>query len=214
MNTAKRDKIILSALLIVVIIIVMYYVSINPSIKEARKLNSDISDARASLESLSGKSTLINELKNKLEEVEAEIKEAEGDMSAFDDYARYLADFQDITEGRATRTKISFKDKAPSSSGEYTVVKANVEFECKYDDLKLIMDDLLAKNVHCYDIEINTMRSDTAEGEELSDLKVKFVADYFSRSEGYQYTEYEFTSGRYGLTQLFDGVVTGIPYEN
>ena len=211
MNTAKRDKIILSALLVVIIAIVMYYVSINPSIKEARKLSSDISDARASLESLSGKSTLINELKNKIAEVEAEIAIAEGDMPAFDDYARYLADFQDITEGRAIRTKITFKDKAPSSSGVYTVVKATVEFECKYDDLKLIMDDLCDKNVHCYDIEINTMRSNTAEGEELADLKVKFTVDYYSHSGEYEVVE---TGRDYGLEQLFDGVVTGIPYAN
>ncbi|MBR5272709.1 MAG: hypothetical protein IKU25_04865 [Clostridia bacterium] len=216
MNTSKRDKIILSVLLIVIIGVVMYYVSINPSIKEAKRLDTKIADARASIESLSGKSTLINELKKKVEEVEAEVKVEEGDMPAFDDYAAYLADFQDITEGRAIRTKILFKDKAPSSSGVYTVVKAGIEFECKYDDLKFIMDALLEEKVHCYDIEINTLRSSTSEDTEddVADIKVKFVADYFSKSEQYQYTEYDFSSGRYGLTDLFDGVVVGIPYEN
>lgn len=215
MNTSKRDKIILSVLLIVIIGIVMFYVSINPSIKEARSLDAKISDARESIKSLGGKQSLINELKNKVEEANAQVKEAEGDISLFDDYARYLADFQKITDGRAIRTKILFKDKALSSSEIYTVVKATIEFECKYEDLKVIMDALLEKNVHCYDIEINTLRSTTATGteEETADLKVKFVADYYSRSEAYQYTEYEFTSGNYGLTDLFDGVVVGIPYE-
>ncbi len=215
MNTSKRDKIILSVLLIVIIGIVMFYVSINPSIKEANRLDTKIADAKASIESLGGKQSLITELKNKVDEVNAQVAEAEGDISSFDDYARYLADFQQITDGRAIRTKILFKDKALSSSECYTVVKASVEFECKYEDLKVIMDALLENNVHCYDIEINTLRSTTATGteEEAADLKVKFVADYYSRSEDYQFTEYDFTSGNYGLTELFDGVVVGIPYE-
>lgn len=205
MNTAKRDKIILSVLVIAIICVVMFYVSVKPSMDEIDSLNSKISSARASIDSLKGKSVLINDLKKQLEEIEAEVEIAEGDMANFDDYALYLSDFQDITE-KATNTRISFSSTVPSESGYYMVVQAKVEFSCSYADLKEIMTDLFEKNVHCYDVNISDA---TTAGSTDRILKVNFTADYLSGIGSYESGNYDFTSGKYGLSELFDGVATG-----
>lgn len=209
MNTAKRDKIILSVLVIIIIGVIMFYVSIKPNMDEIKDLNAKISSAQESIDGLKGKSQLINELKKQLEEAEANVKDAEGDMSNFDDYALYLSDFQDITDNRATSTQIVFNGAVASESGHYTVVKANISFLCKYDDLKYIMSALLENNVHCYDVAISeSTPGDYSDPDNIIDteLMVKFTADYFSRSGVYTPTDYDFSSGRYGLSQLFDGV--------
>lgn len=209
MNTAKRDKIILSVLAIVIIGLIMFYVSIKPNMDEIKDLNAKISSAQQSIDGLKGKSVLINDLKSQLEELETEVKDAEGDMAGFDDYALYLSDFQDITENRATSTKILFSGVAYSETGHYTIVKANVSFECNYEDLKYIMNALFENKVHCYDVSITESSSaDTSNPDNIVNtmLSVKFTADYFSRSGIYTPTDYDFTSGRYGLSQLFDGV--------
>lgn len=209
MNTAKRDKIILSVLAIVIIGVIMFYATIKPSRDEIKQLNKEISSAQQSIDGLKGKSQLINDLKTQLEEIEAQVKDAEGEMSDFDDYALYLSDFQDITENRATSTKIEFTGAAASETGHYTIVKANVSFLCKYDDLKYIMNALLENNVHCYDVVITeSTAADYSDPDNIveTELLVKFTADYFSRSGVYTPIDYDFSSGRYGLSQLFDGV--------
>lgn len=204
MNTAKRDKIILSVLVIAIICVVMFYVSVKPNMNEIKELNADISSARDTIDSLKGKSLLINDLKKQLEEAEAEVKAAEGDMTNFDDYALYLSDFQDITEN-ATETSISFTSTVPSESGYYTLVQAKIEFLCEYDDLKEIVTGLLEKKVHCYDVSITKASSD----DDGTLLKVSFTADYVSRSGAYESGNYDFTSGNYGLDPLFEGSATG-----
>lgn len=206
MNTAKRDKIILSVLAIIIIGVIMYYVAISPCIKEIKDLNAKIDNATSTIEGYESKRQQLAALEDEIVKLEEEVKANEGTMPDFDDYALYLADFQDITENRATDTSILFNGMVASESGNYTVVQASIKFVCTYDDLKVIMDKMLEKNVHCYDVKIVDQETgDTAE-DGTTMLKVEFVADYYSRSGAYTPTEYDFTSGRYGLTELFNGV--------
>ena len=214
MNTAKRDKIILSVLAIIIIGVIMFYATIKPSVDEIKKLNAQITDARDSINGLKSKSQLINELKKQLEELEAEVKANEGNMTSFDDYALYLSDFQDITEGIATDTKFIFNSSTTSVTGNYAVVQAGVHFVCEYDDLKTIMDAMLRNKVHCYDVKIvEESAADNSDPNNpiASRLKVEFTADYFSRNGIYEPTDYDFSSGKYGLTDLFDGVAIVTP---
>ncbi|MBR5773797.1 MAG: type II secretion system protein M [Clostridia bacterium] len=210
MNTAKRDKIILSVLAIIIIGVIMFYATIKPSMDEIKKLNAQITDARDSIAGLKSKSQLINELKKQLEEIEAEVKANEGNMTSFDDYALYLSDFQDVTEGVASNTTILFTSVTSSETGHYVVVQADISFVCEYNELKNIMNAMLDNKAHCYNVRI-TEASTSDDTAESTLVKVTFTADYFSRNGAYVYTEYDFTSGRYGLTDLFDGVAIVTP---
>jgi len=209
MNTAKRDKIILSVLVIVIIALVMFYVSIKPSRDEIKDLNAKISSAQESIDGLKGKSQLINELKKQLEEVESDVEAAEEGMRD-NNLAVYLSDFQDITDAKATNTKILFDAITTSEKGHYSVVQTSISFECEYDDLKFIMSALLENKVHCYDVKITEIsRSNSDESGEpvATRVKVDFTADYYSSTTAViPPPDYDFSSGKYGLSQLFDGV--------
>lgn len=208
MNTAKRDKIILSVLAIIIIGVIMFYVSIKPNMDEIKSLNADISSAQQSIDGLKGKSQLINELKKQLEEVEEEVEEAESGMRD-GNLAVYLSDFQDITDNKATETKILFNAITTSEKGHYSVVQASISFSCEYDDLKYIMSALLENKVHCYNVTISEIeKADNSDPDNPIGTKVRvsFVADYFSRPSYDVPPDYDFSSGRYGLSQLFDGV--------
>lgn len=219
MNTAKRDKIILSVLIIIVIAAIMYYVAINPSVKKIKDLNAKIDSASSDIDGFKNKQNQIDDLQIKLDEMNAKVAEKEGDMSKFGDSALYLSDFQDITENRATSTKILFTDIAASESGQYSIIRANISFECKYDDFKYIMTKLFESHVHCYDVKVTASGAvlGTTEDDESdvdSTLTVSFTADYVSCSGLYTPIDYDFLSDNYGLSELFDGLLTGAPIVN
>ena len=220
MNTAKRDKIILSVLIIIIIAAIMYYVAINPCVKKVKDLNAKIDSASTEIDGFKNKQNMIDNLQIELDEMEAKVAEKEGDMSKFGDSALYLSDFQDITENRATSTKILFTDIAASESGQYSIIRANISFECKYDDFKYIMTQLFENHVNCYDVKVTAsgaVLGATEEDGEIdvdSVLTVSFTADYVSCSGLYTPLDYDFLSHNYGLSELFDGLLTGAPVVN
>lgn len=216
MNTAKRDKIILSVLIVIVIAAIMYYVSINPCIKKVKELNAKIDSASNDIRGFKNKQNQIDNLQIELDEMEAKVAEKEGDMSRFGDSALYLANFQDITENRAKSTKIVFTDIASSESGQYSIIRANISFECKYDDFKYIMTQLYESHVKCYDVKVTASGAvlgtmDDGQVDVDSTLTVSFTADYVSRSGLYTPIDYDFLTHNYGLSELFDGLLTGTP---